>query len=175
MEKNLLQLNDRKGVSIMVGYVLLIAIAIALSTAVFFYLKLYLPDERPECDVDIKMTIDSAVCVFDNDITPTYSNVRLNITNKGLFKIEGAYIKIGDASRAFREDLNPANPLSLASACNGNNEFLNPGDKSCFEYTYNKAPNEIQEISVQPVVWINNEPVLCPESIVTRRVACTNP
>ena len=171
MEKNLLQLN-RKAVSIMVGYVLLIAIAVSLSTAVFFYLKLYLPDERPECDVDIKLTIDSATCKWNQPINPNSVIIRLNVTNRGLFKIEGAYVKIGDYDRAFRDDLNPT--LALASLCNGNSAVLNPGEKFCEVFPYNLVPIKVQELSVQPIVWIDNKPILCPDAIASKTITCTS-
>ncbi|MEK6909158.1 MAG: hypothetical protein AABX23_03845 [Nanoarchaeota archaeon] len=157
----------------MVGYVLLIAIAVALSTAVFFYLKLYLPDERPECDVDIKLSIDYASCTLNRPTNPLFSTINLNITNRGLFKVEGAYVKIGDYNRAFRENLNL--DLNLNSICNGNTSVLNPGEKFCKTYTYNLVPTQVQEISVQPVIWIENEPVLCPEAVVTKIVPCVAP
>lgn len=171
-ERNLLQLN-KKGVSEMIGYVVLIAIAVSLSIAVFFYLKLYLPDERPECEVDIKLTIDSVSCVWNSPTNPNFVNINLNVTNRGLFKVEGAYIKIGDYNRAFREDLNP--DLTLISSCNGATGILNPGEKFCKTYTYSPVPSIVQEVSVQPVVWIDNKPVLCPNAVVTKSIACISP
>lgn len=172
MERNLSQLN-KKGVSEMIGYVILIAIAVSISIAVFFYLKLYLPDERPECDVDIRLTMDSVSCVWSSPTNPSFVNINLNITNRGLFKVEGAYIKIGDYDRAFREDLNA--DLTLISGCNGNTGFLNPGEKFCKTYTYSPVPTGVQEISVQPVVWIENKPILCPEAVVSKTIACVSP
>lgn len=153
----------------MVGYVLLIAIAVALSTAVFFYLRLYLPDVRSECDVDIRLTIDSATCT----IASGFVEIDLNITNRGLFKVEGAYKKIGDYNRAFREDLNPDDPLTMVSSCNGYTGTLNPGERFCETFTYNLVPTIPQEISVQPVVWIDNKPVLCSSAVVTKTITCT--
>jgi hypothetical protein len=158
------QLN-RKAVSIMVGYVLLIAIAVALSTAVFFYLKLYLPDERPECNVDIKLMIDYASCYKNLDGNQL---IDINITNRGFFKVEGAYVKIGDIGRVFKTDLNPS--LSI-SECNGD-YALNPGKTSCKTFPTSSLSG-LKELSVQPVVYINNEPVLCSEAVVTKRVVCS--
>jgi len=164
----LLQLN-KKGVDAMVGYVLLIGIAVALSTAVFFYLKLQLPDERPECDADIKLSIDYASCVSN---AVSFSTIKINVTNRGLFKVEGAYIKIGDVDREFKEDLNPS--LFLTSPCNNFNESLYPDKMFCGTFPYNRNPTIEQEISVQPVVWKNNEPVLCSEAVVTKRIVCVS-
>jgi len=171
----LLRLN-KKAVSIMVGYVLLIAIAVSLSTAVFFYLKLYLPDERPECEVDIQLTIDSVKCVWNAATSPIYVDIDLNMTNRGLFNVEGAFIKIGDYNRVYRTDLNPPNdPTNIISICNGASGVLKPGEKFCGDYTYSLVPNVTQEISVQPVVWIDNKPVLCPNAVVTKTIVCVAP
>ena len=152
----------------MVGYVLLISIAIALSTAVFFYLKLYLPSDNPECDQDIKLSIDYASCTIDSGQN-TYSIINLNITNRGLFKVDGAYIKIGNVDRAYKETLNNVEE-GLESECNPS-LVLNPGETFCGRYNYNSAPSGVQEITVQPVVWIDNKPVLC-EALVSKRISC---
>ncbi len=157
----------------MIGYVLLIVIAISLSTAVFFYLKLYLPDERPECEEDIRLTIDFASCVYDATNFTTSSIVKLNITNRGLFKVDGAYVKIGDSNRAFKTDLNPT--LQLSSGCNDYNLSLNPSKTFCGTFSYASTPSIEQELSVQPVIFVNNEPVLCSNAVVAKKINCVAP
>lgn len=169
MEKNLLRLN-RSAESVMLGYVILIAIAVALATGVFFYLKLYLPSEKPECYQDIDLVIDEVAC---NIVSPGLSNVEINFTNKGLFNVDAAYIKIGDVNRVFRTTLNDPDADRLISPCNNFEISLKPGAKFCSErYTYTAGPTEVQEISVEPLIWIDNAPVLCPQSIVKKRINC---
>jgi len=168
-ERNLLQLN-RKAVSLMVGYVLLIAIAIALATAVFFYLKLYLPNETSQCDSNIKLTIDEVNC----KLSSTQSTIEINISNRGFFKVEGAYIKIGEFDRTYRQNLNDFEDGFSSSICNPNPTLiLNPDEKFCGIYHLNSPITTPQEISVQPVVWINNKPVLCSNAVVSKRLDCT--
>ena len=154
----------------MIGYVLLIAIAIALSTAVFFYLKLYLPSNNPECDVDIKITIDSVFCGTDDDGKAV---IKVNVTNRGLFKIDGAFIKIGDVGRTFKTELNPTRDVYDCDDLS--DRFLNPGKMFCFTYNVDN-PTTLQgnkEISVQPVVFVDNNPVLCSDAVVSKTVVCT--
>ena len=169
---NLSQLN-KKAESTMVGYVLLIAIAVALATAVFFYLKLYLPDERAECSLDINLVIDSVRCVY-NPVSgsPTSSTVYVNITNKGFFSVDGAYIKIGDEDRILRESLNSPEE-GFNSTCNNYSSILLPDASFCGSYSYGDAPNKVQEFSIEPLIWIDNKPVICPESIVRKKIPCT--
>ena len=159
----------------MVGYVILIAIAVALSTAVFFYLKLYLPEDKPECSQDIDLIIDSLSCSYVqvSGGSPTTSVVDIKLTNKGLFSVDSAYIKIGDAERVFRTTLNDVDVDRMISSCNDFDIVLKPGAQFCKTYTYASAPTIAQEVTVEPLVWIDNTPVLCPESIVTKKIYCT--
>ena len=154
----------------MVGYVLLIAIAIALATAVFFYLKLYLPNETSQCDSNIKLTIDEVNC----KLSSTQSTIEINISNRGFFKVEGAYIKIGEFDRTYRQNLNDFEDGFSLSECNRDaTSILNPNEKFCRTYHLDSRLTADQEISVQPVVWINNKPVLCSNAVVSKRLDCT--
>ncbi len=173
-ESNLSQLN-RRAESLMIGYVILIAIAVALSTGVFFYLKLYLPQDTPECSQDIDLIIDSLVCshVDVSGGNPVTSTVDIKFTNKGLFSVDSAYIKIGDADRVFKTTLNDPEKDRLVSPCNEFDIMLKPGKQFCKVYTYASAPTTLQEVTIEPLVWIDDIPTLCPKSIVTRRIYCT--
>ncbi|MEK6792323.1 MAG: hypothetical protein AABX96_04185 [Nanoarchaeota archaeon] len=154
----------------MVGYVLLISIAVALSTAVFFYLKLYLPSDKQDCYQDINLVIDSVGC---NIISFTASTVSINFTNKGLFSIDGVFIKIGESNRIFRKTINNPDD-ALSSRCNGPTEAnLKPGATFCGTYNYDSGTAGVKEISVQPFIWVENKAVLCPDVIVSRKIICT--
>ncbi len=162
---------NKSAESTMIGYVVLIAIAVALSTGVFIYLKLYLPSDKPECYQDIDLIIDSATCNTDS---PGRLNVNIEFTNKGLFSVDSAYIKIGDADRVFKTILNNPELEKMISSCNNNELNLKPGAKFCktYAYAYSNSPIPVQEISVEPLLWIENVPVLCPEAIVTKKINC---
>ena len=171
----MLQLN-KKADSLMVGYVILIAIAVALSTGVFFYLKLYLPKEKPTCSQDIDLVIDSLNCSYVelSGSNPVTSRVEIKLTNKGLFNVDSAYIKIGDADRVFRTTLNdPPDEDRFTSECNNYELSLKPGAQFCKIYTYSSVPVSLQEVTVEPLIWIDNVPVLCPQSIVTKKIYCS--
>ena len=167
---NLSRLNDR-GVSLMIGYVILIAIAIGLSTAVFFYLKLYLPPDKPKCYENVDLVIENVTCTT----VVGGAQIFVNFTNRGLFSLDAAYIKFGESGRTFKTILNdPPDQNFLASDCNNLDPKLKPGDYFCNTFTYGVqvTPSTVYELSVEPLLWIDNTPVLCPDSIVTKRVAC---
>ena len=163
----------------MIGYVILIAIAIALSTAVFFYLKLYLPSEKPKCYENIDLVIDDVFCdlgpVPPGGGNPAGATVYVNFSNRGLFSLDAAYIKFGEVDRTFRTILNdPPDRDLLKSECNSQDPELKPGAQFCkdFPYSTTVSPTTVYEVSVEPLIWIENKPVLCPDSIVRKRVGC---
>lgn len=153
----------------MIGYVLLIALAIGLSVGVFYYLKLYLPSENPKCSQEITLSIDKLNCTISGSSYDVY----VELTNRGLFTVDSAYIKIGDEDRIVKDLLN--NPEErLTSSCNSFEIGLKPGDSFCENYVYN--PTEVtstKEVSIEPLVYIDNTAVLCPEGITTKKVKCT--
>jgi len=166
--KSLLQ-QDKKGVSIMIGYVLLIVIAIGLSVAVFAYLKLYLPKDEPKCRDDVILSIDRVSCI---GIGGGNFEVSINLTNRGFFSINGAFLRIGEVDRIFKTLLGDGEVYFLE----GNNPVLKPGDSWNPEDPYSYTPdnpNEPQELEVEPFLFIGNKPVLCEKAVVSKIISCT--
>ena len=162
--RNLLQQN-RKGVSLMIGYVLLIIIAVGISIAVFTYLKLYLPKEEPKCQEDIVLSIDEVIC--EN------GEVEISISNRGLFSVNGAFIRIGEVDRVAKTLLNNGPVLFIDQ----NDGLLGPGES--WNAIYNDDDYEdidfigIKELEIEPLVYVDNKPALCEKAVVTQRISCS--
>lgn len=109
----------KRGVSEIVSYTLLIVISISLAVLVFNYLKSYTPKDKPECKDGINIVIEKAEC----DLL----GKRLNLTleNRGRFKVEMAFIRIGK-EQGIKQTLQPS-PLPLSS---GEVNYLGPGNVS---------------------------------------------
>lgn len=89
----LLQMKkNKKGVSIVIGYILLVAISIVISIVVYQSLKTYVPTEAIECP--------DGTSAFIKDIYYNCVNSRLNVTlkNNGKFSIAGYYIYVSNNS-----------------------------------------------------------------------------
>jgi hypothetical protein len=157
-----LSLEDKKGVSIMIGYVLLIVIAISLSALVYAYLMLYLPSTRAQCPEGVNLIISEPIC--------SGGSVMMTIENRGLRSVEMAYIRIGETGRLHKTNLGSGGgPFSFA-AIPGESR-LDPGRsiRLNFQYTGGAGPREIE---VQPVMMIENKMVLCG-SVSTQAVSCS--
>ncbi len=174
--RNLL-LRDKKGVSEMVGYVLLIVIAVTLSALVYSFLRLYVPGESPKCQESINLIVKDYSC----------SNGQLNITlqNKGLFTVDGAYVRFGEAGQKVK-------PLDLTKVKSGVDTFtcilfndpqpacrpiglsspLEP-DKSVFRNYINLGiTSGSREIEIEPVSLVKNKQVLCNQAIIDIPITC---
>ena len=155
----------KRGISEIMSYVLLILIAITISTLVYGFLKLYVPKEKPECKEGINLIIENVQCKHEaNGI----NNLTLVLQNRGLFKVDKAFIRIGFETRQFRADIPQTNPIPLANKTIYD-EGLNPQELTralIYELPsdYSAAGNYILE--VQPAHFTKGKDIeslaLCP-------------
>lgn len=156
----------------MVGYVLLIVIAMGLATLVFVFLKAYVPKEKPECKDGVNIIIESAQCTHtakENDLTIT-------LRNKGLFLIDKAYLTIRKKDRNIGVDIPGQNPVQLLNEKGSTG--LNP-DESTNPLTYSlpSAYGDIGDytLEIQPALYVKvknrDELAICPP--INQQVTCS--
>ena len=81
--------QNKKSVSPMIAYILLVVGAIAMGGLVYQWMKSYVPADEVKCDDGVSVLIESAICTEDGGIY----NLDLKIKNNGRFSIAGVYIK----------------------------------------------------------------------------------
>jgi len=113
----LLDNKNKKGISIIIGYVLLIAFAVAIGTIVYTQLKKTIPTTELECPEGTLLFVESYSCIGEV----------LNITlkNNGRFSIGGYFIRASNDS----EYKIPQIELSEAIISDTNGDWLKPGIK----------------------------------------------
>lgn len=86
--------KNKRGLSVVIGYVLLISVSIAMSILVYQWLKTYVPKDAIKCS--------EGTSIFIKDITYTCTSGKetLNITvkNNGKFSINGYFIYVSNVS-----------------------------------------------------------------------------
>ena len=84
-------IKNKKGVSVLIGYIFLISVTIIISTIVYQQLKTYIPTEKLECP--------EGVSVFLKEVAYDCDNKELNITlkNNGRFSVAGYFIAATDS------------------------------------------------------------------------------
>jgi len=161
--KNLLRSN-KKGISEIVGYVLLVLIAISLSSFVFFYLKTYLPKEKPVCPDDISLIVQGYSC--------SPAQINLTLLNKGLFSVDAAYLRIGPVGSRVKQQINQ-NDLFFG-VIEGQKGLI-PGKAFSKVYTSQSITSGTLELEVQPAVFTGkgDELALCDKAVITQTINCS--
>lgn len=143
---NLIKMNKR-GLSEIVAYAIMIAIAISLAVAVFAWLKIVANPSAPiDCNEGTSIYLDSYSC--------SGAIITLIMKNNGGFNVSGYIIKVSDD--ASKEPTTMITPT-------GYHEFLSPsglipGASESADFT---KTSSIKRISYQPFVFINNKKVVC--------------
>lgn len=167
----LLQVNKR-GVSEIVSYVLLIVIAVGASVLVYTLLSQIVPRPSIACSSDISLVIKDAQC--------SISKNQLNITflNKGRFSVDAAYIRVGIPGRDSKTWINNdvSNNFYFGAIGKGlppNREITWPLDISTSPAnTIIKTTGEYI-LEVQPAMWDTEvRKIVACESIVTETINC---
>lgn len=84
--------KNKKGLSIVIGYILLIAISIVMSVIVFQWLRTYVPKDSLQCS--------EGTSVFIKDISYNCTSMMLKVTlkNNGKFSVDGYFIHASNKS-----------------------------------------------------------------------------
>jgi hypothetical protein len=108
------QKKNRRGISIVVGYVLLIAISIVMSIIVYQWLKTYVPRDSIKCS--------EGTSVFIKEIRYDCVNSDLNITlkNNGKFSIYGFFIHVSNKTGEEIPTIDISKNLSDGGIISGN-------------------------------------------------------
>ncbi len=165
---------NKKGLSEIVAYTLLIVIALGLALLVYTWVKSIVPGEESECPSDVSLVIDSYSCnVVENKITVT-------LKNQGLFDVNGFFIRFAekyDGAAIIKIDSQEKNgqtPIVRADNPKYGNGY---GDKAIdvsktetFSFIYGEGKT-IEKIEVIPtIVDDENKLLSCKKSVVIERL-----
>lgn len=143
-------MKDKKGVSEMVSYVLLIVISLAIASSVFIWLRVYIPpaQERESCPEETSITITNYQC------DPVLGVLSLTIENNGNFDIDGFFIRASDNSNVLPFYALNVSATPPALITNGKYYFLEDfklGDSEIIKFDYSGLVN-IERLQVQPFI-----------------------
>lgn len=173
--------TDKKGLTEMLSYVLLVIIAVGLSALVFTYLSVYVPKDTLQCSEDISLSLQDYSC----KINPGGgADLTINLANKGLFKIDAVYLRISKPDRRIGELINnPEGDINtghcsffLADDCtNPSNQGLSPSKTFTHIYT---IPSKVipsagsYSLEIQPATFVKDELALCSNAVIVQPITC---
>ena len=164
--------TDKKAVSEMVGYVLLVTLVVTMGVLVYAWVKTYVPTATIECPDDVS--------IFIEDVNCTDSILKLNIKNTGMFNIAGYFIKAtsNPTEELATIDLSPnltseGNNASKAVLFLPENSVQVGDEKTSI---FNLQGQVIYSIEITPVRFqeIDNKIrfVSCSEATIKKEVNC---
>ena len=163
----MLHKTNKRAVSEIVGYVLLIVIAVGISISVYQFLKIQIPKETPECSPDISIVVQDYECNINEEYV-----LYLKLSNKGLFTIDGAYIRFGPEENKIKTLITKKNSPQDIKFEQG----LLPGETEDKMYKLKALEDVIlkgnMSVEIEPIQYINNNLVFCENSIITQPIKC---
>jgi hypothetical protein len=154
--------KQKKGLSNMIAYVLLITITISLSVLVYNWLQFYVGvSDLEECPEGVNLVIQNYTCNKGSD-----GNLNVTLKNKGLFEVDGFILRIHDrvdADFGFYT-LNSSGAVISVGGLDSKNYWF--ADYSSEDFT------DVTLIEVQPIIVGNQgNNISCP-SFTAQSVVC---
>jgi hypothetical protein len=174
--------KNRKGVSMIIGYVLLIAVSIIMSVVVYQWIKTYVPTESIECSEGTSMFIQEI------DYNCEKSILSLTLKNNGKFSINGLYIRASNISGEELATIDISSRLLGGGFISGNSiifseleeNYLTPDESSNVKsVSFNVSGlGQIYKIEITPirlqVIEDKKYSVSCSDAIMGETLTCTN-
>lgn len=193
--------KNKKAVSEIVSYTLLIVIAVVASSLVYYFLQLQTPKDKTECKEGISLGIDYVKLTCYPNLNRTLG---LTLLNNGRYKINAAYIRIGEEGKSVKYWINdPAkdnngDPLTnpqiengetrddkfyLSSSESSLNSGLMPNKRSLFVTHVIPKPDSKVPIPIKTEYILEIEPAIisentgklaaCENAIITQKIVCS--
>lgn len=159
--------RGRKGISEMIAYALLIALALSLSMIVYVWLKTYVMGDVESCPEDLSVVITNYECDSANN--------KINITfqNKGLFTAKGLLLKASNTTGIAI--------WNLKNSSGGEDDVykgfvrtgdFNSNDKQKWIFSYAHL-NILNTVEIEPYIYDKKgEILLCDKAAITEPVGC---
>ena len=164
--------RNRKGISIMIGYILLITTAIIISTIVFQWAKTYIQTDPIECPDGVSISIKKSIYNCEN------KELNLTLKNNGRFNIGGYLIHAttSPSQELASESLSEYTELGegkgavifvpLGNIMKPNNEI-----KSVFDLN-NLNFSQIYSVEIIPILHQDGKRVNCADARIKEKLSC---
>ena len=168
---------NKKGLSEIIAYTLLILIAVSMAGFVYIWLQIQLPKDKMECPDGVSIAINSYSCRDSDGV------INITFENKGLFNLDGVNVLISNDTNV------PSKPITALSKIGTSVQedgfvYFNPALPSGREYleVFNYAQYKtIKQIQVIPFVFSertgedsdSNKLIICKNAIITEKITCS--
>ena len=166
--------KSKKGVSAIIGYVLLITFGIIMSVIVYNYLKTYVPKEALNCPDGVSIVLQNYDC--------NSNEINLTIKNNGKFNLAGFFIHGSNDADVEIATIDLSKNLSSSGEIYGGAILVDLGSENLMKpgaetgYTFDIDSN-LESIELVPARFQeeNNKIrfVSCGNAKITEKVICS--
>ena len=186
MKSKIVSFNlDKRGISIMIGYILLITSAIAMSAIVYQWMKGYVPKDAIDCPEGVSLFITKLNCT--DDLAGNY-DVKLTLRNNGRFDVGGYFVHATDSAEQTLATLDLTENLITGGNVENKAVFFKPlteGTENEFKpddperLSTFSVPEKIYSVEILPFRWQVEENkkrlVSCGNAKIFEKVTCKLP
>lgn len=176
-------IKNNKGVSAMIGYVLLISLAFVMGGIIYTWASTYVPKGDIGCDDGVSILLENAACITNN----THTNLNISLKNNGRFAIGGFLIYgTNDTDQKVptfdisKEIVSGEYWLMPGTKFAGDTNSLNPGLRAGInpiQYSISKDDLKgLTLIKITPIRWQEKNGKLlvltCGDSAISEEISC---
>jgi hypothetical protein len=156
-----LQVQNKRALSEMLSYALLVVIALGLSAAVYAWIWTMVPKQQEKCDDQVSLVIDQYSC------DDAAKEINITFKNKGNWVIEGFIIRASNKS-----GIQPVYPLPLPGKLDGRvYSQIMPDASASYIFTYSKLKG-VASVNVKPFQVKNKKMISCDSAAITQDIDC---
>lgn len=181
MQKKRALCMDKKGISIMIGYILLITGAVVMGAIIYNWMQSYVPKDTLDCPDGVSLFITDAKCIQKG----SDYQVRVTVKNNGRFDVGGYFIHATDSPEQTLAAIDLSknlvsggevynNAILFLPLSQGLQNFFKPTDDdltSVFNY-----PEELYKVELIPVRFQieenRNKLVSCGDAKIVEKLNC---
>lgn len=159
----------KKALSEMIGYVLLIVIAISLSIFVYAWLKDYVWKPQESCHDGVNIIIEDYSCDIENN------TITLELRNMGTFSAHGFIIRAGNRTEGKAVyPLRAEEETAEFEEDEGKIFFsksspMKPDETRAFKFGYSNL-GKIEIIDIEPIEITENSILLCENAAISQEI-----
>ncbi len=168
--------SNKKAVSPIIGYVLLVTFVIVLGVIIYNWMRTYVPTDELECP--------DGTSLFVKDYECNNSVLSLTLKNNGKFNIGGYFIyattnvtqelATRDLTLYMSDNTSRLNPTGIKFS--GEMNSLKPMNEETETYDFSGADFNIYSVEIIPIRWQKerriNRVVSCSESRIKEIISC---
>jgi len=146
--------ENKRAISVMIGYILLISFALVMAIIIYAYLKTYVPKDLGSCPEDTSLFIKTISC--------EEGSLNITLKNNGRFNVAGYFIHgtnssseelaVLDLIPMLKEGVEEQNPyfssvifeISNENTLKPNEEIINQYDLDAYVYSIEIIPTRFQ-------------------------------